>query len=1117
MAPTKVSALAIACAIFILVSQICLASSPSDTEAYFPQALQVADPELQEIISPVDVLSRNGDGNAAFALLSRALAIATQRSLISDKAILEDKIGDYFISEAQLEQGKAALLQAEEDALSLQNQVLQAYIMVDLSLVARTYEAPAESLTLANRAMDLARKSKNLWIQSLSLGELGLSQLQNEKPDDAKSSLQEAIQIDHLNHYPQEAGHLLGLAWATFGATHNFDNAIQLAESSRKLAVSQNNYLIFIEATTSIARAYAQKGDLKHGLLLLESAKSGLDETGAKVFSDAASYKSAVSRPLTSAALLEALALTYQAAKQPSKALDNWRSVYEIVSASAFRAEAARGVATSYEALDDYESAAKWFGLEAEAWKNAGNAAKAMDAIAGAAYSLGRAGKYDDSVSALNQEESLARSQHDTHRQFISFLATAEAYKSAGKNMECYEALGHAESLLSQDLTLTDVSPALITELYAMLAEYYANLHDELNQTIALEKESTAAIRYGNRSQLVGLSREIESHLTALNVTQRAIDSHRGLDYAKALLYLELRQHYEMFNAKAENLDYNTHFNDPIVNQLINLVGEITDRPDAVTILEKNQSSLGPVASATAFITQVFLTSYYAQHNELAKTVAAAQSVWPYLHLKAADKPQRYDVQVACELTLALLTQKSTSDSVQKAKGCLEAAKGFADPDLLLSAHLIYLEAVRAGGNREDTAESDLYLRQHPIKNPQLLLSLANAQASQGQWSELIETLTRSVPLLEQVKDFHSLSLVNTRIAAAIELAEMQDKHEERGHLLKAIEFAKQARDPQQEIEATLSLARFYSREKNWNEAQEEVKLALKLSKEAHLSDIEAESLSTGGQILRESKKPLEARQAFHEAAAIYELNKNAAKECGEVLNEASVLNGELNSSKEAHDLATRALSLAIKSGQPDQSFLVGYPVECDRGTPRELSERHRGTQGCKGPRTGCERATSGRAGESASCRDTNRCRGMARGAYFNDGNNSDIQAVRRQELTTHCPHHFNEYLWGNVRVISKTSIRPSNTIDRLRGSLIRPMGQTAHRCLWLFLKSTFNRGATKRLSLIVRARSAISNKKMMLWAKHMLCLASLKRAAPQEISRVRQRRLLVPNRWLQK
>ena len=65
--------------------------------------------------------------------------------------------------------------------------------------------------------------------------------------------------------------------------------------------------------------------------------------------------------------------------------------------------------------------------------------------------------------------------------------------------------------------------------------------------------------------------------------------------------------------------------------------------------------------------------------------------------------------------------------------------------------------------------------------------------------------------------------------------------------MLKAIEFAKQARDPKKEIEATLSLARFYSRDKNWTEAQKGVKRALKLSQEAHLSDVEAESLSTGG------------------------------------------------------------------------------------------------------------------------------------------------------------------------------------------------------------------------------------------------------------------------------
>ena len=67
---------------------------------------------------------------------------------------------------------------------------------------------------------------------------------------------------------------------------------------------------------------------------------------------------------------------------------------------------------------------------------------------------------------------------------------------------------------------------------------------------------------------------------------------------------------------------------------------------------------------------------------------------------------------------------------LRKGKGCLEAAKAFGDPDLLLSAHFIYLEAMRTASHAEDATESDTYLREHPIKNPQLLLALAGSGVS---------------------------------------------------------------------------------------------------------------------------------------------------------------------------------------------------------------------------------------------------------------------------------------------------------------------------------------------------------------------------------------------------
>ena len=207
----------------MLPSWTSYADIPTDSVLYVPPVLQVTDPELQKTIEQVDLLYRNGDDKRAIDLLHRALNISIARSLRSDKAVLEDGIARYYILQADLEDGKTFLLHAEEDSLSLHNQVLQAHILAELSLVARTYQAPTESLSFATRAIELARSSKNLWIISYCLGELGLSQLANGKPADAQSSLHEAIQIDHTNHYAQEANHLLWLAWATTDGAHNFD------------------------------------------------------------------------------------------------------------------------------------------------------------------------------------------------------------------------------------------------------------------------------------------------------------------------------------------------------------------------------------------------------------------------------------------------------------------------------------------------------------------------------------------------------------------------------------------------------------------------------------------------------------------------------------------------------------------------------------------------------------------------------------------------------------------------------------------------------------------------------------------------------------------------------
>jgi len=107
----------------ILPSCTSYADIPTDSVLYLPPALQVTDPELKKTIDQVDLLYRNGDDKGVIDLLQGALNISIARSLRSDKAVLEDRIARYYILQADLEDGKTSLLHAEEESLSLQNQI----------------------------------------------------------------------------------------------------------------------------------------------------------------------------------------------------------------------------------------------------------------------------------------------------------------------------------------------------------------------------------------------------------------------------------------------------------------------------------------------------------------------------------------------------------------------------------------------------------------------------------------------------------------------------------------------------------------------------------------------------------------------------------------------------------------------------------------------------------------------------------------------------------------------------------------------------------------------------------------------------------------------------------
>ena len=123
-------------------------------------------------------------------LLEDALAQCSNRGLVADKAIVEDNLAVTYFEKGKLEDAKTQWLNALSDGVTSSNLVLQADVIVAISALAQATGRVSEALDLANRAVDLARKSKNLYIQARALGELGRLQLAVGKRAEARASVE---------------------------------------------------------------------------------------------------------------------------------------------------------------------------------------------------------------------------------------------------------------------------------------------------------------------------------------------------------------------------------------------------------------------------------------------------------------------------------------------------------------------------------------------------------------------------------------------------------------------------------------------------------------------------------------------------------------------------------------------------------------------------------------------------------------------------------------------------------------------------------------------------------------------------------------------------------------
>ena len=204
---------------FVAASTICLFSSLVFGQQSPPQAsnipaeLQAINPNVRAKLAAARADSDRGKYSEAFEEDQQALDVAKKAGFSGDIALAEDATASAEFISGKVQTGWDLDRDALQNAIESSNFVLQADILTSLSSYSQIDGNVKGAVSLLAQALDAAEKSKNLYIKSRVLGEMGRLQLLVGEKEDARKSLDEALRIDSLNSYRFHSLHLVYQAY----------------------------------------------------------------------------------------------------------------------------------------------------------------------------------------------------------------------------------------------------------------------------------------------------------------------------------------------------------------------------------------------------------------------------------------------------------------------------------------------------------------------------------------------------------------------------------------------------------------------------------------------------------------------------------------------------------------------------------------------------------------------------------------------------------------------------------------------------------------------------------------------------------------------------------------
>jgi CHAT domain-containing protein/tetratricopeptide (TPR) repeat protein len=236
-----------------------------------PPELRAEDTRISGLLDDIATAFRGGNSEMALKDIEEALRECAAHKLRRDCALVQGASAVARISAADFEGARLQFEQGMEIAIDLGDLALQAEFLDGIGTLTSVAGDPKRAIEVWTTALDTAKRAKSLYIQSQIHGDLARQEFLLGSMSEAEKNLDEALQIDELNHYGLERLHRVYKGYALLAKSdQNVAPATKLFAQVRDAAHSAEDWYAETLATQAIAMIDARTGKLQDALTELE-------------------------------------------------------------------------------------------------------------------------------------------------------------------------------------------------------------------------------------------------------------------------------------------------------------------------------------------------------------------------------------------------------------------------------------------------------------------------------------------------------------------------------------------------------------------------------------------------------------------------------------------------------------------------------------------------------------------------------------------------------------------------------------------------------------------------------------------------------------------------------